>query len=136
MSGWCPTVSASSPTRLVKSRARRKFLKRYSFSRWCASTTLQSPPSRARSPSISAPLSGGTPPLQGMHSSFASSLIVDHLSLPDTTAHGHSRIGYYPAVRAPSTERPRDRAFVLGGGREPGSTGLASDGAKGVSDAC
>ena len=48
MSGWWPTDSASSPTRLVKASASAKSLNRNSFSRWWSSTTRQPSPRSAR----------------------------------------------------------------------------------------
>src|SRR5574341_211915 len=74
MSGWCPCCSASSPTRLVNASAVTKSLNGNSFSKWCSLTTRHAPPRRCWSFCSSTPLSGGTPPLHGTHSSFARSL--------------------------------------------------------------
>src|SRR5581483_1654039 len=69
-------LSANSPTLLVKASASRKFLNLYSFSRWCSSTTSQSPPNCTATLRSSSPLSGGVPPLQGTHSFSANAFIV------------------------------------------------------------
>src|SRR6478752_1289876 len=63
-SGWCPSASASAPTRFTKSRPVLKSGNIKTFSRWCPSTTCQSGSSRLNF-SSSAPVSGGVAPRHG-----------------------------------------------------------------------
>src|ERR1051326_617786 len=80
MSGWWPWASASSPTRFVNSRASRKSLNLYSFSRWCSLSILQPPPNSFENRSSSCPFKGGTLPLQGTHS-FSANVVINHSPL-------------------------------------------------------
>src|SRR6267143_5646168 len=66
MSGWCPSSSASSPTRFTNFSASRKSGNLNAFVMWCSSMTLQ-PSTCFCNEASSSPLSGATPPRHETH---------------------------------------------------------------------